>query len=101
VDHLKLVGRNRGVVESIQDVLPQPGQGPAAELAIDRGPLAELFEQVPPRRPSPSDPENSIKNKTMIGCFALVRMPDCPDEALQEAHSSSDIRLRAKFISHV
>ena len=84
VDHLELVGRNPRMVQRVQDVLPKSGQGPAPELAVDRGPLAELFRQVTPRRSRPGYPENPIQNKTVIGCLAPVRMPNCPNEALEK-----------------
>src|SRR5690554_4480349 len=65
-------------------ILPQPCEGPSTELAANRRPLAELFGQVPPRRAGPDDPENPIQNKTMIGWFAPVRMPNGMDEPLEE-----------------
>src|SRR5690606_5354577 len=85
VDHLQLVRRDPSVVQRVQDILPQPGKGPTAELPVDRGPLAELFGQVAPRRTSPCDPENAIQNKTMVRRLAPVRMPDGSDEALKES----------------
>ena len=60
INHLQLVRRDPSVVQGVQDVLPQPCERPAAELAVDRGPLAELFGQVAPRRAGSCDPENTI-----------------------------------------
>lgn len=85
VDHLKLVWRNPGVVQSIQDVFPQSGKGPAAELPVDRRPLSELFGQVTPWCAGPCDPENSIQNKTMIGWLAPVRVTNSIDEPLEKS----------------
>ena len=85
IDHLKLVRRDFRMVQSVQDILPQPDQRPAAELAINRRPFAEIFRKIPPRRPSPSDPENPIQNKAMITEFTTVRMPNSLDELFEEA----------------
>lgn len=84
VDHLQLVRRDPSVVQRVQDILPQPGKGPTAELPVDRGPLAELFGQIAPRRTSPCDPEYAIKNKTMVRRFPPVRVPDGTNEALKK-----------------
>jgi hypothetical protein len=96
VDHLELVGRDPRVVQSVQHVLPQPRQGPAAELTVDRRPLAELLREIPPWRASPCSawprtgggsrltPENPIQNKAMICGFAPVRTSDSLDETLEE-----------------
>jgi len=73
VDHLQLVWRNSGMVESVQDVLPQPCQSPAAELAVDRRPIAEFFGQVTPSRSSSHNPEYAIQNKTLIRRFTPIR----------------------------
>lgn len=51
VAHLELVRGNPGMAKRVQDVLPQPGRGPSAELAEGRRPLAELIRNIPPRRP--------------------------------------------------
>ena len=84
INHLELVWRDPSVVQRVQDVLPQPGKGPAAELAVDRGPLAELFGQVAPRRAGSCDPENTIQNNTMIRRFPPIRVSDATNEALEE-----------------
>lgn len=84
VDHLKLVWRNPGVVQGIQDVLPQSGKGPAAELPVDRRPLSELFGQVTPWCAGPRDPEHSIQNNTMIRRLSPIRLPDGTNEAFEE-----------------
>ena len=84
VDHLQLVWRNPRVVQRVEDILPQSGQGPAAELAVDRRPLAELFGQVAPRRTGSCDPEYTIQNKTMIRRLPPVRVSDGTNETLEE-----------------
>lgn len=84
INHLELVWRDLSVVQRIQDILPQSRQSPAAELTVDRGPLAKLFGQITPWRTSPCDPENSIENKTMVRRFPPVSVPDGTNEALQE-----------------
>ena len=96
INHLKLIWRDPCVVQRIQDILPQSRQSPAAELTVDRGPLAKLFGQITPWRTSPcvalrlepmaacAPPENSIQNKTMVCGFPPVRVPDGTNEALEE-----------------
>src|SRR5690606_9595917 len=84
INHLELVWRDPSVVQRIQDILPQSRQSPAAELTVDRGPLAKLFGQIAPWRTSPCDPEYTIQNKTMVRRFPPVRVPDGTNEALEE-----------------
>ena len=84
VDHLQGVGDHPGLVQRIHDLLPQPGQGPTSELAVNARPFAELFRQVTPRRARPGYPENTIKNKTMVRGFASVWGADGKDEAFME-----------------
>ena len=84
INHLELVWRDPSVVQRVQDVLPQPGERPAAKLAVDRGPFTELFGQVAPRRAGSCDPENTIHNKTMIRRLAPIRVSDATNEALEE-----------------
>ena len=62
------------MVQSVQDMLPQPDQRPAAELAVDRRPLVKLFRKVTPRRSRPRYPDNTIQKKTMIGWLAPIRL---------------------------
>ena len=46
VDHLQGRWNHPALVQGLQYPFPQPGQGPAPELAVDGRPLAELFRQV-------------------------------------------------------
>ncbi len=62
------------MVQSVQDILPQPDQRPAAELAADRRPPVKLFRKVTPRRSRPRYPDNTIHKKTMIGWLAPIRL---------------------------
>lgn len=66
VDHLNALADARGLVEGVEQDVPQPGQGPAPELSVDRRPLAEMLMQITPLRARPDDPENSIENKAMV-----------------------------------
>ena len=84
VDQMKLVGRDPRMVQRVQDILPQARECPAAELAADRRPLAEPFRKIPPRRSRSGDPENAIRNRTMIGWLAPIRMPNGMDEPLEK-----------------
>ena len=76
VDHLKGIRHGPALVQGIHDVFPQPGQRPAAELAVDARPFTELLGEVPPWSARAGDPENSIKNKAVVSRFAPVRRSD-------------------------
>jgi hypothetical protein len=76
VDHLEGIRHQPALVQGFHDLLPQPCQRPAPELAVDARPLAELFWQVTPWRAGARDPENPIQNKAMVGGFAPVRGAD-------------------------
>ena len=43
VDHLDAAWRNAGGIQRLQHCIPNPGDGPAAELTVDGAPLAELL----------------------------------------------------------
>jgi hypothetical protein len=66
VDHLQAGVAAAAVIEGFEQQLPQAGQRPAPELAIDRRPFAEMFVQITPGNAGPRNPENPIQNKTMI-----------------------------------
>ena len=72
VDHLNLIRQRTAVVQRVKDHLPEAGERPAPELAIDRAPFAELFLQVPPRRTGTGDSEHAIQNTAMIHCANSV-----------------------------
>lgn len=84
VDHLQLVRRDPRVVQRVQHILPKPGKGLAAELAVGRRPLAELLGQVAPWCAGLRDPENTIRNETMICRLPPIRMSDGTNEAIEE-----------------
>ncbi len=72
-------------------------QSPANVQRRNARQLAELSRQVAPGRTGPRSvwprtnggshltPENSIKNKAVIGWLAPVRRADCQDETLKES----------------
>ena len=66
VDHLQAGVAAPAFVEGFEQQLPQAGQRPAPELAVNRRPFTEMFVQVAPGHPRPRDPENAIQNKAMI-----------------------------------
>jgi hypothetical protein len=72
------------MVRRIQDVLPQPGQGPAAEPEVGRRPPPEFFAQPAPGRTNSFDPENTIQNKTMIHWLPAIWVSNGPNKALDE-----------------
>lgn len=109
IDHLGLVRRNPGVVRVASGISPAAPPlaiglepvaprwlDPAAELTVDRGPLAELCGQITPWRTSPcvaqrlepapacAPPDNSIRNKTMIRWLPRIRVSGGTNEARKE-----------------
>jgi len=70
VDHLDRFAAPFGVVQRVKEKIPQPGQCPAPELAIDRRPFAEEIRQITPLRAGSGEPENAVENAPMI-----ARMP--------------------------
>ena len=66
VDHLQAGVAAAAVVEGFEQQLPQAGQRPATELAVNRRPFAEMLVKVAPCNACPRDPENPIKNKAMV-----------------------------------
>lgn len=84
VDHLVRIRHDPTFVQRFEDLLPQPRQSPAPELAVDTGPLPKLFWKVTPRRAGPRDPENPIKNKAVICGLAPVRGAHGQNEALMK-----------------
>jgi hypothetical protein len=66
VYHLQAGVAAATVVEGFEEKLPQAGQRPAPELAINRRPFAEMLVQVAPGNTCSRNPENAIQNKTMI-----------------------------------
>ena len=66
VDHLDAACRHAGRVQCLQHRIPDPGDGPAAELTVDGAPLAELLGQIPLGRTCPGNPEHAIQNQAMI-----------------------------------
>jgi hypothetical protein len=70
VDHLKGIGNQPGLFQCAHDLLPETREVPTSKLAVDAGPLAELFRQVTPRQTGAREPQNAIQNKTMVRGFA-------------------------------
>jgi len=66
VDHLDSVLAFTAVVQRLQDNVPDPGNRPAAELAIDRTPLAEMLVQITPGHACAGNPEDAIKDHPVV-----------------------------------
>src|SRR3546814_8821313 len=66
VDHLKAGVAATAVVERFEHQLPQTGQRPAPELAVNRRPFAEMLVQIAPRDTRSRNPEYTIQNKAMV-----------------------------------
>lgn len=84
VARLQLVRRNPSMVESVKNTLLQPGQGPAAEIAVDRRKLAALPGQITQWWACSRYPENSIQNRVMIRRTPPSRVFDRTNGALEE-----------------
>ena len=84
VDHLDAAWRCAAIVERIEHQLPKSGQGPASKLAIHARPLAELFRQIAPGSARAGDPENTIKNTSMIRGRAAALPPNRRQKGLKE-----------------
>ena len=66
VDHLQAGVAAAAVVEGFEQQLPQAGQRPATELAVNRRPFAEMLVKVAPCNARSRNPENPIQNKAMV-----------------------------------
>ena len=66
VDHLQAGVAAAAVIEGFEQQLPQAGQRPAPELAVNRRPFTEMLMQVAPGDAGARNPENTIQNKAMI-----------------------------------
>ena len=91
VDHLQTGIAAAAVVKRFQHQLPQAGQRPASELAVNRRPFAKMFVQVAPGNARPRDPENPIKNKAMVPRAA---------SAASTALNHKRLQTRPFFVAH-
>lgn len=96
VDHLHAVRFRSTVSQRFEHQLPDPGQCPAPELAIDRAPLAEILMQVAPLRTGPRNPEDAIKDQPVIARRATALAPARHDEGLKER----PLRIRHQTANH-
>src|SRR3546814_16782959 len=95
VDHLKAGVAATAVVERFEHQLPQTGQRPAPELAVNRRPFAEMLVQIAPRDTRSRNPESTIQNKAMVpgapatpsASFAQARTKAAP---IFVAHQTTD-----------
>jgi hypothetical protein len=83
IDHLDALANPFGLVQGFKQKVPQSGQRPAPELAIDRRPLAKMPMQVAPLRPSAGDPENPIENKAVVFRASSAMRPTHRHERLE------------------
>ena len=95
VDHLQTGVAAATVVEGFEQQLPQAGQRPAPELAVNRRPLAEMFVQVAPGNACSRNPENPIENKPMVPRTTPAARPALDHEWLKAspflvAHQTPD-----------
>ena len=95
VDHLQAGIATATVVEGFEQQLPQAGQRPAPELAVNRRPFTEMLMQVAPGNAGSRNPENPIQNKAMISRTAPAPRTALDHEGLKTgpflvAHQSPD-----------
>ena len=84
IDHLDLVWHRLTVVQRIEDQVPKPCHRPTSELPINARPFAKFRWKIAPLRACTRDPENTIKDKAVVGCGPATSPPDAGDERLKE-----------------
>lgn len=103
VDHLEGIRRCPALIQGVHNVPPRDLPASSGGTAGRRWPICRTLREGHARGTGPGDPENPIKNKTVVGRFAPVRRTNRARTARinrsKNAHSSSDIRSRAKLIS--
>lgn len=95
VDHLNCLAYPFGIVDRLQQEIPDARQRPPTELPIDRRPLAEELRQIAPLHARPGDPEHTVEDKTMIARTTAAMGALGDDERLEErpflvAHKASN-----------
>jgi hypothetical protein len=93
VDHLQTGIAAAAVVKRFEHQLPQAGQRPTSELAVNGRPFAKMLMQIAPCHAGPRNPENPIKNKAMVPWSATAsgtaldheRLPPCPFFVAQQS----------------
>ena len=91
VDQLDAFADPFGLDQRLEATLPQSGERPAPELAIDRRPFAEMSVQVAPLHSGAGDQENSSQNKPMIFGGSTIYAPRTVTNGSKQPHSASDI----------
>ena len=66
VDHLDRLADALGVVQHIEQEIPEAGESPTAELAIDGRPFPEEIGQVAPLCAGSGDPEDAVEHAPVI-----------------------------------
>ena len=84
VDQLDVVLAFAALVDRRKQRIPNPRQGPAPELPVNRASHAEVVVQVPARRARPRDPGDAIQHREMIPRSPATPR-SCLDQALRKA----------------
>lgn len=106
VDHLNGLADPFGVVQHLEQQVPEAGERPSAKLAVDRGPFAEELRKVPPLNTGAGDPEDTVEDTAVITRPAPAVRPARRHEGLEEspflvAHQASNqARSPRKAISN-
>ena len=103
VDHLDGLADPFGIVDRLQQEIPDARQRPPTELPIDRRPTAEVVEQIALLHADPSDPEHAVEDKTMIARTTAAmgalgddeRFEECPFLVAQKAPNHARLLPKA------
>ena len=99
VDHLDRLADAFGVVQHLEQQIPEPGERPSAELAVDGGSFTEELGQIPPLNTGSGNSKDAVESAAMITRRAAAVRPACRHEGLEEspflvAHQASNQRRR-------
>ena len=79
-----------GVLQCVEDLLPNPFLGPAIEPLKDTVPVAESFRQVAPRCSRASDPQHRLHEQSIV----VAAAPRTPRPTRQQSFHSLPLLVR-------
>src|SRR3954465_14942320 len=85
-----------GVLERLEDTLPDPLLAPAVAPLLDRVPLAEPLGQVAPRGPGLADPEDGVDEQAVL----LGRHAGVSDPAGEGVLDATPVVIRDLVATH-
>jgi len=84
VDHLYSIKHYATFIECLKDHFLQACERPTAELALNTGPFAKLFRQVPPRRASAGNPVHRIQHTAVVCRLTTTTSTNCNKKRFKE-----------------